>query len=139
MTRMKREGDGATPIGRFELHSMYRRNDGPASRYPSLGCRAIRPDDIWCDTPGHPLYNRRCRGHLSVSHENLWRNDHIYDVIVVLDYNMRPRVHGRGSAIFFHLTREPPAPTAGCVAISAAAMRRLLPRLRKGAVMLIRR
>ena len=135
----KREGDGATPAGKFALVlALYR--SGKWKCLPgTLRSRPIRRQDIWCDASGHGLYNRPARLPFRPSHEQLWREDHVYDVIIVLDYNLRPRVQGRGSAIFFHLAREPATPTAGCVAISAAAMRRLVPRLGAGATMQIRR
>ena len=139
VTHAKREGDGATPAGRFGLLSAFVRPGAQGLRPRLLPTRVTRRDDIWCDAPGHALYNRPARLPLRVSHENLWRADHVYDLVIVLDFNLRPRRQGRGSAIFFHLTRDRPAPTAGCVAISAADMRRLLPRLGRGAVMVVRR
>ena len=135
----KREGDGATPAGRFALLFAYLRQGARGLRPRRLPARITRRDDLWCDAPGHALYNRPARPPLRVSHENLWRADGVYDVVIVLNYNLRPRRQGRGSAIFFHLARETPAPTAGCVAISAADMRRLLPRLSHKACMIIRR
>ena len=67
----------------------------------------------------------------------MWREDHLYDLTFVLDQNFSRRAKGRGSAIFFHLARPGLTPTAGCVAISAADMRKLAPRLGRGAVMAI--
>ena len=139
VTQMKRESDGATPAGRFALLFAYLRPGARGLRPRRLPARTTRRDDLWCDAPGHGLYNRPARPPLRVSHEKLWRADGVYDVVIVLDYNLRPRRQGRGSAIFFHLAREIPAPTAGCVAISAADMRRLLPRLSHKACMIIRR
>lgn len=139
MTHDKREGDGATPCGTFALTALLLRSRLRFGATAACPVRQLRRDDIWCDASGHRLYNRPARGPLRVSHEKLWRDDHVYDALVVLDYNLCPRKQGRGSAIFFHLTRNPPAPTAGCVAISADTMRRLLPRLGKATKMTIRR
>ena len=139
IVRFKREGDGGTPVGRFRLLSLLVRQDrgfAPASRLPR---RNIRPADSWCDAPECGSYNRFGAQPFNASHERLWRNDAIYDRLAVLDYNVMPRVKGRGSAIFFHLCATPGKPTAGCVAISAADMRRLLPRLSRHAVMIIQR
>lgn len=131
----KREGDGATPAGKFRLvRALYRRRV-----HILLPARPIRKDDIWCDASGHSQYNRPARLPFAPSHEKLWREDHLYDLVFVLDYNLRPRAQGRGSAIFFHLARDGSSATAGCVAISAAAMRRLAPRLGKSVIMRIRR
>jgi L,D-peptidoglycan transpeptidase YkuD (ErfK/YbiS/YcfS/YnhG family) len=68
----------------------------------------------------------------------MWRHDRVYDVVLVLDYNLHPRVLGAGSAIFFHLTTLTSTPTAGCVAIDAPAMRRLLQQLSANAHITIR-
>ena len=139
VTFTKREGDGATPAGRFAFLSAYYRSGASAMLPRGLARQPVRRATIWCDAVGHALYNRAGRLPFSASHERLWRDDRVYDLVIVLDYNIRPRAQGRGSAIFFHLTRTPPAPIAGCVAISAAAMRRLAPRLGAGAKMTIRR
>lgn len=139
VTFAKREGDGATPAGSFALLRAYYRAAASAMLPRGLARQPISRAAIWCDAVGHALYNRPGRLPFSPSHERLWRDDRVYDLAIVLDYNIRPRAQGRGSAIFFHLTRAPPAPTAGCVAISAAAMRRLAPRLGASATMTIRR
>ena len=67
----------------------------------------------------------------------MWRGDGLYDVVLVLDYNLHPRVRGRGSAIFFHIAPKNFSPTAGCVAIRLEEMRRLLPRLNNICVMVV--
>lgn len=138
ITRRKREGDGATPAGRFEVLDVYFRAD--RGRRPSTGLpvAALHPDDGWCDEPEHPRYNRPVTLPFSASHEKMWRQDRLYDIVVVLDCNLNPAVRGRGSAIFFHLAREDWRPTLGCVALSPLHMRQVLARLRPGAVMEIR-
>lgn len=128
----KREGDGRTPAGRFRVLAGYYRADRmprPATRLPLA---RIRPDDGWCDAPGDRRYNRPVRLPLKVSHETMWREDAVYDVVLVIDHNQRPRVQGRGSAVFIHLARPGFAPTEGCVALRRADMVRLLARLGPG-------
>jgi L,D-peptidoglycan transpeptidase YkuD (ErfK/YbiS/YcfS/YnhG family) len=125
----KREGDGATPAGRYRLLFGYFRADRSARPNALLALAPIRARDGWCDDPAHPLYNRPARLPLRGSAETMRREDRLYDVVIVTDHNQRPRVRGRGSAIFFHIAREGFSPTQGCVAIAPAAMRRLLPRL----------
>ena len=71
------------------------------------------------------------------SHERLWRQDHLYDVVIVLDYNLEYPVAGAGSAIFLHQARPGFLPTEGCVAIAPEAMRRLLPRLGPGTMLTV--
>ncbi|HEX4765678.1 MAG TPA: L,D-transpeptidase family protein [Lichenihabitans sp.] len=130
--RAKREGDGATPVGTWTVIEVRWRGDRIARRRAGLPMRMTRPQDGWCDDPGSRLYNRPVTLPCRVGHEDLWRVDGLYDVVVVLDYNLRRPARGRGSAIFFHLTAPDRRPTAGCVAIDRAAMLRLLPRLRPG-------
>jgi L,D-peptidoglycan transpeptidase YkuD (ErfK/YbiS/YcfS/YnhG family) len=126
LTARKREGDGATPIGAFALLSVLYRPDRVARPATALPVEALRPDDGWCDDPADRRYNRPVRLPCPARHEKLWRDDSLYDVVVVLDFNLAPPMPGRGSAIFLHLARPGFAPTEGCVAIALAAMRRLL-------------
>lgn len=98
---------------------------------------SIRRDDGWCDDVDDGRYNRPLRLPCESSHEDLWRADGLYDWVIVLDWNVRRRVVGRGSAVFFHCARHDLGPTAGCVALRSADMRRLLPRLTRRTVMVI--
>lgn len=133
ITAFKREGDGRTPIAAMALLYGYR-DARHRQRWPQTGLRisATQADDGWCDAPGSPNYNRPVRLPFGASHERLQRDDGIYDLVIVMDWNMRSRARNRGSAVFFHLARPDFAPTAGCVAIAPAAMRVLLPHLRAG-------
>lgn len=131
VTHRKREGDGATPAGRWGILSFYLRKPTPL-RAP---WRLTRRGDIWCDDPRSFLYNRPLQAPSRLSHEEMWREDRLYDLVGVMDYNLVPRVRGRGSAIFFHIATEELGPTAGCVALRARDMARLAPRLaRKAAI-----
>lgn len=134
----KREGDGRTPAGCWRILALlYRPDHGPrpVSRLPA---RPIRPHDGWCDDRADRRYNRPVTLPLGqarkVSHEKMWRDDALYDLVLVIDHNQRPRVAGRGSAVFVHLARPGFKATEGCVALRRADMRRLLARLRPGAV-----
>jgi L,D-peptidoglycan transpeptidase YkuD (ErfK/YbiS/YcfS/YnhG family) len=125
----KREGDGATPRGRFRLVRVWWRPDrGPRPR-TLLPVRAIRPGDAWCEDPTDRRYNRPVRLSPGAAGDRLWRNDHLYDLVVELDHNTRPRIAGRGSAVFVHVARPGFAPTAGCVALEVTPLRCLLNRL----------
>jgi L,D-peptidoglycan transpeptidase YkuD (ErfK/YbiS/YcfS/YnhG family) len=137
IVRDKREGDGATPAGRFRLLWGYYRLD---RRRPAAGgapLRALRRDQGWCEDPASSNYNRPVRLPALDCTDRMRRDDALYDLVFVLDYNFTRRRKGRGSAIFFHLARAGLTPTAGCVAISAADMRKLAPRLARGAEMWI--
>ncbi len=126
LTRFPREGDGATPAGAFRLLEVLYRADRLCRPRTALPVRPLRPDDGWCDAPFHPAYNRPVRHPFAASAEHLWREDHIYDIIVVIDFNVTRRKQGLGSAIFFHLARPDFSPTLGCIAIAQAAMRKVL-------------
>jgi len=114
----KREGDGATPVGCFQLRRVLYRPDRLARPETGLPVAALRPEDGWCDDPDDAAYNRPIRLPYAASHERLWRDDGIYDVIVVLGHNDDPPVPGRGSAVFLHVARPDYGPTAGCVALA---------------------
>jgi len=137
LTRAKREGDGATPAGAWALVEFRRR---PA-RFSRAGLRPptkdIRSPERWCDDPGSFLYNRPLRSPSRFRCETLWRGDGCYDLVGVLDYNLKPAQRGRGSAIFLHIATEDFEPTAGCVALSARDMARVAPRLARCAVLVI--
>lgn len=123
---VKCEGDGATPLGPLALHRvLYRSDKGPRPR-TGLPIGRIRPGDGWCDAPADPNYNRPVRHPYPASAEHMWRADALYDVVVVLGHNVRPRARNRGSAIFMHLARPGYTPTEGCIALRGDHLRRLL-------------
>lgn len=122
----KREGDGATPVGRFPLRHVLYRPDRLAPPATALPVAPIAPEDGWCDDPADPAYNRPVRLPYPARHEELWRADEVYDVIVVLGHNDDPVVPGAGSAVFLHVARPDYAPTAGCVALAPGDLLRLL-------------
>jgi len=125
----KREGDGATPRGRFRLMRLWWRADWVMRPSTRLPVRRITPTDAWCEDPADRRYNRPIRLAAGQPGDRLWREDRVYDLVVELDHNTRPRVAGRGSAVFVHVARPGLAPTAGCIALAAPALRRLLPQL----------
>ena len=115
----KREGDGATPIGCFPIRKVFYRPDKfknpPETFFP---IQALTQDDGWSDDVNLPQYNQPVKLPYHGSHEKLWREDHLYDIIVILGYNDDPPIAGKGSAIFMHVAREEYTPTAGCIALS---------------------
>ncbi|MGI8525534.1 MAG: L,D-transpeptidase family protein [Pseudolabrys sp.] len=124
----KREGDGATPRGTFRLKRLWWRADRHPRPRTLLPVRRIAPDDGWCEDPSDRHYNRRIRVPQGSKADRLARKDALYDFIIELDHNTRPRVAGRGSAVFIHVARERFAATAGCVAAAMPALRRLIAR-----------
>ncbi len=141
ITSAKREGDGGTPLKRMAVLGAFVRGGraGAPMRFPGLPARRAHADDGWCDAPAHPAYNRPVRLPLGASTETLQRQDALYDVVVVLDWNIRTRARGLGSAIFLHIARAGYRPTEGCVAVSRRDMGRLAPFLRPGARLEVRR
>jgi L,D-peptidoglycan transpeptidase YkuD (ErfK/YbiS/YcfS/YnhG family) len=114
----KREGDGATPVGRFPLRRVLYRSDRLSAPVTRLPVAALAPEDGWCDDPADPQYNRPVRLPYPARHEELWRADALYDVIVVIGHNDAPVIAGMGSAIFMHLASAEYRPTEGCVALA---------------------
>lgn len=125
----KREGDGATPRGELRIRRLWRRADRGPRPATGLAVRSIRRSDGWCDALDHPRYNRLVKLPFSPSHETMWRDDGLYDLVLELGWNDRPVRRGRGSAIFLHAARPGFTPTAGCVALAPVALRRLLARM----------
>jgi L,D-peptidoglycan transpeptidase YkuD (ErfK/YbiS/YcfS/YnhG family) len=125
------EGDGITPIGAFPVREVFYRADRIPKPDTRLSLRAIEKTDGWCDAPDDPNYNRPVKLPYPASAEQMWREDHLYDLVVVLGYNDDPVVPGKGSAIFLHLARPDYSHTQGCVALAyddaLAAVRQLQP------------
>jgi L,D-peptidoglycan transpeptidase YkuD (ErfK/YbiS/YcfS/YnhG family) len=131
----KREGDGATPAGAWRVRGVLYRADRVRHPRTALAIQPMRRDDGWCDAPADRNYNRLVKHPYPGSAERLWRADGLYDVLVVLDYNERPRVRGGGSAIFVHVARPDYAPTEGCIALARRHLERLLERLGRRAAL----
>src|SRR5215218_8048988 len=113
----KREGDGATPRGLFHPLRLWWRGDRAPAPRTLLPLRRIGPQDAWSEDPMDRRYNRPVRRKAGEPGDRLARKDHLYDLIVEIDHNTRPRTVRRGSAVFIHLARPGFPPTAGCVAL----------------------
>ena len=129
----KVEGDAATPAGEYPLRHIYFRNDRLVLPKVRLPARPIGEHDGWCDDPRSPAYNRLVRIPNEWSHEQMWREDGLYDVLVVVGYNDDPPEGEWGSAIFLHIAREDMSPTQGCVAFARDDLLELVPLLVPGA------
>ncbi len=125
----KREGDGATPRGTFRPLRLWWRPDRGQPPRTALPLRRIGPQDAWSEDPADRRYNQPVRRPPGAPGDRLRRKDHLYDLIVEIDHNTRPRIAGRGSAVFIHLARPGFAPTAGCVALEDRRLRWLLERI----------
>jgi L,D-peptidoglycan transpeptidase YkuD (ErfK/YbiS/YcfS/YnhG family) len=125
----KREGDGATPAGRFRPLRLWWRKDRAPRPSGLLPARPIDEADGWCEDPGDRRYNRPIRLAPGAPGDRLTRSDALYDIIIEIDHNTRPRIAGRGSAVFIHVARPGLGATAGCIAMPVIALRRLVRRL----------
>jgi L,D-peptidoglycan transpeptidase YkuD (ErfK/YbiS/YcfS/YnhG family) len=114
----KREGDGATPVGVYPLRRVLYRADRIDAPQTALPVSPIGQADGWCDDPAHADYNRQVALPHPANHETLWREDGLYDLVIVIGHNDDPPVPGLGSAIFIHVARPAYAPTEGCVALT---------------------
>ena len=137
----KQEGDGATPIGCFHLEKVYYRADRlpkPATRLPVM---TIQPDDGWCDDPKDILYNQHVKLPYPANYEPLWREDHVYDLLIVTSHNQNPVIPKAGSAIFIHLARLDDqgryCPTAGCLSLSLLDLQLILSTAKLDAVWIV--
>ena len=117
VTKNKVEGDKCTPSGVYRLKQVFYRADRINKITTNLKKIKIKKNMGWCDDPSSKRYNRLIKIPYKFSHEKLYRKDHIYDIVVILNYNMNPVVKKRGSAIFMHITKKNYLKTLGCIAL----------------------
>jgi L,D-peptidoglycan transpeptidase YkuD (ErfK/YbiS/YcfS/YnhG family) len=122
----KQEGDGATPAGVYPLREIHYRADRVPRPLSGLPVHPLASHDGWCDDPACADYNRLVRLPHPGSHERLWRDDALYDIVVAIGYNDAPPVRGLGSAIFLHVAAADYAPTEGCVALPVDELQQVL-------------
>ena len=135
ITYSKSEGDGATPAGRWPMRYVMYRADRVVRPITGLPVEKILPESGWCDDPASRDYNRPVQLPCAHSHEKLWRDDHVYDLIVVLGHNDNPAIPGKGSAVFMHLSRPDGSATQGCIALAQAHLRQVLLRSTIGTIL----
>ena len=117
LTNDKSEGDGCTPIGTFKINKILYRPDKINNYKFNLDSEIIEKKNGWCDDIESDLYNQKINFPFNQSAEHLYRNDDLYDIVCVIDFNLNPIIRGKGSAIFLHVASEDYSPTHGCVAI----------------------
>jgi len=111
----KKEGDGSTPKGLFNIKKLYFRKDRVGNPDCKIYKKVIKKNMAWCDNPNHKKYNEEIKTQNKTVKERLYREDHKYDYIISINHNKK-RIPGKGSAVFIHLTDDY-KPTAGCVAL----------------------
>ncbi len=127
----KKEGDGVTPAGCFPVREIFYRADRILKPQSIFLTHELTINDGWCDNPKDSNYNKHVKLPYPASVENLWRDDNLYDVIVVLGYNDDPPVPEKGSAIFIHVVRENYSPTAGCITLNLNDLLKVLKTINK--------
>lgn len=131
----KAEGDGGSPIGRWMMKRVFWRPDRVDRPKTGLPTVPLRPQDGWCDAAMDPLYNRPVTTAYPARHETLWRDDHVYDIIVELSHNQDPVIAGKGSAIFMHVAKPDYADTEGCIALAIDDLKAVLEKCGPGSVL----
>ena len=122
----KREGDGASPVGLWPIRRVLWRPDRGVAPVTELPISEIQIDDGWSDASDDPNYNQPVKHPHAYSAEKMWRDDNLYDIVVILGHNDAPIVAGMGSAIFLHCARPDYGPTQGCVALAKSDLLALL-------------
>jgi len=114
--KQKIEGDNSTPKGIFTIGTFYYRKDRVIKPFTNLKTKIIKPSIGWCNDPKKKFYNREIKIQKKIRYEKLFRQDYKYDYLIVINYNIKKTIPGKGSAIFIHLTKNY-HPTAGCIAL----------------------
>ena len=129
--KKKQEGDNVTPSGTFKIVKIYYRSDRIKKIYSKFKAIEITKNMGWCDDPSSKYYNQLINLPSRYSHEKLFKVKNIYDIIVVLNYNMKPIIKNKGSAIFIHIAKKNYLPTQGCIALKKNDLLKLLSKIRK--------
>ena len=127
----KKEGDGITPKGIFKLTKVFYREDKVKNIKTKIKKIKIKKNMGWCDDPKSKFYNKLVKLPNKFSNEKLYRKDDVYDIVIVLNYNMQPIIKNKGSAIFIHVAKKNYKPTAGCVALKKKDLIKLLKYINK--------
>ncbi len=128
----KKEGDGKTPTGTYPFRRVFYRPDKMVAPVCQLDVTALSTELGWCDDPSSPLYNKPVWLPFGASHEKMWREDTLYDLVLVIGHNDDPPVPGLGSAIFVHVAKDGFEPTEGCIAIAEPALLALIRAMKPG-------
>jgi len=126
-----REGDFITPKGKFKLIKIYYRSDRIKKINSTLKTIKIKKNMGWCDDVSSNYYNKQIKISKKIGHEKLHRKDNLYDIIVVLNYNLNPIIKGKGSAIFLHVAKKNYNKTHGCIALKKNELLSLISKIKK--------
>ena len=129
--KKRKEGDNITPKGNYRIVNVYYRQDRIKKILSKLKLTKIKKNMGWCDDPDSKNYNQLIKVSVKYSHEKLFRSDNIYDLIIVLNYNMTPVIRNKGSAIFIHIAKKNYNKTAGCIALKKTHLVKLIEKINK--------
>ena len=129
--KKRKEGDNITPKGNYRIVNVYYRQDRIKKILSKLKLTKIKKNMGWCDDPDSKNYNQLIKVPVKYSHEKLFRSDNIYDLIIVLNYNMTPVIRNKGSAIFIHIAKKNYNKTAGCIALKKTHLVKLIEKINK--------
>ena len=127
----EKEGDNITPRGIFKITKIYYRPDKIKKIKTFVTPIKIKKNMGWCDDSKSNYYNKQIKLPNKFGYEKLHRNDNLYDIILVLDYNTNPVVKGKGSAIFIHVSKNSYKKTKGCIALKKKHLLKLIPLIKK--------
>jgi L,D-peptidoglycan transpeptidase YkuD (ErfK/YbiS/YcfS/YnhG family) len=127
----EREGDFVTPKGKYKLIKIYYRADRIKKIRSPLKKIKIKKNMGWCDDVNSKYYNKQIKINKKISHEKLYRKDNVYDIVVVLNYNINPIIKGKGSAIFLHVAKKNYKKTQGCIALKKSELLNLVSKIKK--------
>ena len=127
----KKEGDEQTPGGDFKFKYILYRKDRILNLITKLKKIIIKKNMGWCDDPKSKYYNQLIKFPFKYSAEKLWLKENSYDIILVIDYNLKPIIKSKGSAIFLHIQKNKYQATKGCIAISKKNMETLIGKINK--------
>ena len=129
--KKEKEGDNVTPKGVFKISSIYYRPDKIKNIITTIKKIKIKKNIGWCDDPNSHFYNQPISLPNKFGHEKLYRNDSLYDLILVLNYNVNPIIKNKGSAIFIHIAKKNYKKTRGCVALKKNHLIELISKIKK--------
>jgi len=131
ISNKKEEGDGITPRGIFKLTKIFYREDKVKNIKTRINKVKIKKNMGLCDDPQSKFYNKLVKLPSKFSHEKLYRKDNIYNIAVVLDYNLNPIIKNKGSAIFIHVAKKKYKATQGCIGLKQKELIKLIQIVKK--------
>ena len=126
-----KEGDNITPKGIYKITKVYYRADRIKKIKLSIQIIKIKKNMGWCDDSESKYYNKQIKLPTNYTHEKLYREDNLYDLIAVLNYNSNPVKKNKGSAIFIHVAQSSYKKTKGCIALNKMDLIQLISQIKK--------